>query len=192
MSLPHAPTLSISDGGQLPLVGLGMWKIPQPICATVVHQALKLGYRHLDCACDYGNESQVGDGLSAALGDGSVRREDVWVTSKLWNTYHKAEHVRPAVERTLADLKIDYLDLYHIHFPISLAFVPFEERYPPEWFFDPDAPNPAMKPVPVPIRETWQAMESLVDDGLVKRIGVCNFGVSLLRDLLSHCRIRPS
>ena len=72
-----------------------------------------------------------------------------------------------------------------MHFPIALEYVPFERRYPPGWFFDPDAPSPKMHPVPVPIAETWQAMEQLVDAGLVKYIGVCNFGTSLLRDLLS-------
>src|SRR6056297_104144 len=190
--MPSVDHLELPDGGKLPSVGLGMWKIPNVKCATVVHDAIKTGYRHLDCACDYGNEAEVGDGLAAAIADGVVTREDVWVTSKLWNTYHKAEHVRPALEKTLADLKLDYLDLYHVHFLISLAFVPFDRRYPPGWFYDPDAASPAMNPVPVPIRETWAAMEDLVDSGLVRRIGVCNFGTSLLRDLLSDCRIRPT
>jgi len=185
-------TISLTDGGQLPLVGLGMWKIPKPICPQVVRDALEMGYRHLDCACDYGNEPEVGQGIAQALAEGIVKREDIWVTSKLWNTYHRPEYVRPALERTLADLQLQQLDLYHVHFPISLAYVPFETRYPPEWFFDPDADQPAMKPDPVPIRETWAAMEELVEAGLVKRIGVCNFGTSLLRDLLSQCKIRPS
>lgn len=185
-------TISLADGGQIPSVGLGMWKIPKPKCPTVVREAIGMGYRHLDCACDYGNESEVGEGLASAIADGIVSRDDVWVTSKLWNTYHRPDHVRPAVERTLQDLRLEQLDLYHVHFPICLEFVPFEKRYPPEWFYDPDADQPSMKPVQVPIRETWAAMEELVDAGLVKRIGVCNFGVSLLRDLLSQCRIRPS
>lgn len=188
----QTPTISLADGGQIPTVGLGMWKIPKPKCPGVVHDALAMGYRHLDCACDYGNEPEVGEGLASAIKEGIVTRDDVWVTSKLWNTYHRPEHVRLAVERTLQDLQIEQLDLYHVHFPICLEFVPFEHRYPPEWFFDPDAPSPSMKTVEVPIRETWAAMEELVDAGLVKRIGVCNFGTSLLRDLLSQCRIRPS
>src|SRR5690606_24710813 len=135
------------------------------VAAEVVAHAARLGYRHFDCACDYGNEEEIGDGLVQAIEEG-VPREDLWVTSKLWNTYHRPEHVRPAIERSLADLKLDYLDLYLIHFPISLAYVPFEERYPPGWTFDPEAPQPAMKPDAVPIAETWAAMEELVTLGL--------------------------
>ncbi|QEG23763.1 aldo/keto reductase [Mariniblastus fucicola] len=177
---------------QMPLVGLGNWKIEKDVAADVVQKAIEIGYRHFDCACDYGNESEVGDGLHAAISNGSVQREDLWITSKLWNSYHAAEHVRPAIEKTLADLKQDYLDLYLIHFPIATKFVPFEERYPPEWFFDPDAAEPKLEPVNVPIRETWEAMEELKRSGLVKNIGVCNFGCSLIRDLLSYASIRPA
>src|SRR6056297_847449 len=189
--MPTETTLPIADGGRLPLVGLGLWKIANADCPRIVHDAIKIGYRHLDSACDYGNEPEAGEGLAAAIRDGLVTRDDVWVTSKLWNTYHRPEHVRPAVERTLKDLRLDELDLYHMHFPISLAFVPFEKRYPPGWFFDPDAESPAMKPDPVPYAETWGAMEALVDAGLVKRIGVCNLGTSQLRDLLAYARIPP-
>ena len=176
----------------MPVVGLGTWKIEKANCAQVVEQAIATGYRHLDCACDYGNEPEVGDGIQKALTSGSVSREELWVTSKLWNTYHAAEHVEPALQRTLADLKLDYLDLYLVHFPIATKFVPFEKRYPPEWFFDPDAAEPKLEPVDVPIRETWEAMEDLHRSGLVKNIGICNFGCSLIRDLLSYATIRPS
>lgn len=184
--------LTLKTGRKLPAVGLGFWKIPKPQTAQVVRDAIQAGYRHFDCACDYGNEAEVGQGLQQALQSGACRREDLWVTSKLWNTYHRREHVRPALERTLQDLRLDFLDLYLIHFPISLRYVPFEERYPPEWFYDPQAARPRMEPDPVPIAETWQAMEELVDAGLVRDIGVCNFGVSLLRDLLSSARIPPA
>ena len=184
--------LELADGTTIPSVGLGLWKIDRAQAADVTETALKLGYRHLDSACDYGNEVEAGEGIKRALDQGVCRRDELWVTSKLWNTYHAKEHVRPAVERTLADLKLDYLDLYLIHFPIAQRFVPFEERYPPEWFFDPNAPNPRIESSPVPISETWGAMEDLVESGLVKRIGVCNFGCSLLRDLLSYAKIRPS
>ncbi len=181
----------LSDHSRMPSVGLGTWKLESGP-ADLVHEALKLGYRQLDCACDYGNEPAVGDGLARTFRDGLVRRDDVWITSKLWNTYHDPKHVRPACERSLNDLKLEVLDLYLVHFPIALEFVPFELRYPPGWFHDPDARAPKMKPVRVPVAETWGAMEELVDAGLVKRIGVSNFGTSLLRDLLSYASIRPA
>jgi D-xylose reductase len=100
--------------------------------------------------------------------------------------------VRPACERTLRDLGLGHLDLYLVHFPIALAHVPPETRYPPGWFFDPDAPRPRMHPARVPLADTWRALEDLVHAGLVRHVGVCNYGVSLLRDLLAHARIRPA
>ena len=186
------PTLRLSTGDQLPAVGLGTWKLGRDRAAEVVGEAIELGYRHLDCACDYGNEREVGAGLRAAMAQGLCRRDELWITSKLWNTYHAAEHVRPACERSLRDLGLDYFDLYLIHFPIAQRFVPFQTRYPPEWRYDPAAQNPRMEPASVPISETWRAMEGLVGAGLVKNIGVCNFGVSLLRDLLSYAEIPPA
>lgn len=181
----------LSSGARLPSVGFGFWKVERDAAARVARQVIEVGYRHLDCACDYGNESQVGEGIQDALAAGLCTRDDLWITSKLWNTYHAAGHVRPACERSLRDLRLDVLDLYLIHFPIATRFVPFETRYPPEWFFDPHAVNPRIELVPVPIRETWQAMEELVDAGLVRHIGVCNFGTSQLRDLLASSRIQP-
>lgn len=185
-------TISLASGRQLPAVGMGFWKVGRDAAAEVTQQAIETGYRHLDCACDYGNEAEVGRGIAAALQSGTVTREQLWVTSKLWNTYHRPEHVRAACERSLRDLQLDYLDLYLIHFPIALKFVPFEDRYPPEWFFDPHADRPRLEPDAVPVHETWQAMEELVAAGLVKEIGVCNFGVSLLRDLLASAKIPPA
>lgn len=176
----------------IPAIGMGLWKIERSQASELVQQAIGMGYRHLDAACDYGNEAEVGDGIKQALAQGLCRREELWITSKLWNTYHRAEHVRPALEKSLLDLGLDYLDLYLIHFPIALEFVPFDKRYPPGWFYDPTESKPSMKPTAVPLLETWQAMEELVDRGLVKHIGVSNFGTSLIRDLLSYTRIRPS
>lgn len=185
-------SIQLAGGSRLPAVGLGLWKVPNDDAAGLVSEAIRLGYRHLDAACDYGNEAEVGDGIRAALAAGHSRRDDLWVTSKLWNTYHAAEHVRPALERSLADLKLDYLDLYLIHFPIAQAFVPFETRYPPGWFFDPADAAGGMRFAPVPLAETWRAMEDLHAAGLVKHIGVCNVGTAQLRDLLAGCRVRPA
>jgi D-xylose reductase len=184
--------VTLASGSKVPSVGLGLWKIDRSITAGVVQSSIDIGYRHFDAACDYGNEAEVGEGLAAAISSKKVRRDELWVTSKLWNTYHRGEHVRTAVTRTLSDLRLDYLDLYLVHFPISLAFVPFEHRYPPGWFHDPGAASPAMKSDLVPIRETWEAMQELVYQGLVREIGVSNFGTSLLRDLMSYAAIPPA
>ncbi|MGV3485920.1 MAG: aldo/keto reductase [Planctomycetaceae bacterium] len=191
MQEPSIASIRLSDGSELPRPGLGTWKIPGDLAPSVIENAVRLGYRHFDCACDYGNEPQVGAGLSSAIGAGLVRREELWITSKLWNTYHEPKHVRAACERSLRDLQLEVLDLYLVHFPISLAFVPFEHRYPPGWFYDPGATHPAMKPIQVPYSETWGAMEELVKAGLVRRIGVCNLNISMLREVLAYCSIRP-
>lgn len=177
---------------QIPKVGFGLWKISPKDCADAVYNAIKAGYRHLDSACDYGNEVQVGEGIQRAIKDGLCSREELWVTSKLWNSFHHPDHVAIGLQKSLDDLQLDYLDLYLIHFPIAQEFVPIETRYPPEWVFDPDAKQPAMKLAAVPLHETWQAMETLVDKGLVKQIGVCNYNTGLLHDLMSYARIKPS
>ncbi|GAC31644.1 aldo/keto reductase [Paraglaciecola polaris] len=173
-------------------VGFGLWKIPQDICADAVYEAIKAGYRHLDSACDYGNEVQVGQGIKRAIEEGLCSREDLWITSKLWNTYHAKEHVQQAIERSLTDLQLEYLDLYLIHFPIAQPFVAFDDRYPPEWITDPSAANPKMELAPVPLFETWQGMESLVEKGLTKEIGVCNYNTGLLNDLMAYAKIKPA
>ena len=185
-------TLSLNTGVKLPTTDLGLWKIPGADTSRVVKEAITMGYRHFDSACDYGNEAEAGEGIADAISDKLCQREDLWITSKLWNTYHRRDHVRPALERTLKDLRLDYLDLYLIHFPIAQKFVPFEKRYPPEWLFDPDAEHPEIQLDKVPIHETWSAMEELVKAGLVRNLGICNFGTALLQDLINCSQIQPS
>lgn len=96
----------------------------------VVYEAIKAGYRTIDCAACYGNEVEVGRGINRALSENIVKREDLWVTSKLWNTFHRKEYVKPAIERTLKDLGLDYLDLYLVHWPIPLKYVDPSVAYP--------------------------------------------------------------
>lgn len=186
------PFISLRDSQKLPAIGLGCWKLSNDGAAELVCKALGLGYRHIDAACDYGNEREVGAGIRQALAEGVCRREDLWITSKLWNTYHAKEHVRMAAERSLADLGIDFFDLYLVHFPIALKFVPFEERYPPGWLHDPSQLNPRMEPVPVPLRETWAGLEDLQRAGLTRSIGVSNMPIALLRELLATAEIPPA
>lgn len=184
--------IRLNTGNLMPAVGLGLWKIPRESTADLVFEAIARGYRHLDSACDYGNEFEAGRGIRKALERGLCSRGELWITSKLWNTYHRPEHVRPALERTLSDLGVDYLDLYLVHFPIALEYVPFDERYPPEWLRDPDADAPAMRPDRVPLADTWHAMESLLSAGLVRQIGVCNYNSGLLHDLLAYAETPPA
>ncbi|WP_406695954.1 aldo/keto reductase [Singulisphaera sp. Ch08] len=185
-------TTKLSSGDEMPLIGLGLWKIDRADAARAVREALRSGYRHLDSACDYGNEAEVGEGIRQAIEEGICRREELWVTSKLWNTYHAKEHVRPAVERSLRDLGLDHLDLYMIHFPIAMEYVPFEKQYPPGWISDHAHPERGMKLAKVPGHEVWEAMEELVQAGLVRNIGICNYNTALLRDLLCYAKIRPA
>ncbi len=176
----------------MPAIGLGLWKIEKSHTAQMVYDAIRIGYRHLDAACDYGNEAEAGIGIERALKDGICARQDLWVTSKLWNTYHRPEHVEPALRKSLSDLRLNYLDLYLVHFPIATQYVAPEVRYPPGWFYDDRATEPKMIPDNVPISHTWQAMEAMQQSGLVRNIGVCNFGCSLIRDLLSYAAVPPS
>lgn len=176
----------------MPPIGFGLWKIAREDTADTVVEAVRAGYRHFDSAADYANEAETGEGLARAMAEGLVKREELWVTSKLWNTFHAPEHVEEACRKSLADLQLDYLDLYLIHFPIALEYVPIEERYPPEWLHDPEAANPVMKPAKVPLHQTWMAMEALVEKGLVNRIGVCNYNSALIHDLMTYAKVPPA
>ncbi len=175
----------------MPPIGFGLWKIPREDTAATVVEAIRAGYRHFDSAADYGNEIETGQGIAQAISEGLVTRDELWITSKLWNTFHAPEHVEEACRKSLSDLGVGQLDLYLIHFPIALEYVPIETRYPPEWVHDPAA-NSGMKLAKVPLHATWAAMEALVDKGLVKQIGVCNYNTGLIHDLMSYARIAPA
>ncbi len=175
----------------MPPIGFGLWKIPREDTAATVVEAIRAGYRHFDSAADYGNEIETGQGIAQAISEGLVTRDELWITSKLWNTFHAPVHVEKACRKSLDDLGIEQLDLYLIHFPIALEYVPIETRYPPEWVHDPAA-NSGMKLAKVPLHATWAAMEALVDKRLVEQIGVCNYNTGLIHDLMSYARIAPA
>ncbi|KAL2710219.1 Xylose reductase [Kluyveromyces marxianus] len=186
------PTVTLNNGSKMPLVGLGCWKIPNEVCAEQVYEAIKLGYRLFDGAQDYANEKEVGQGINRAIKEGIVKREDLVVVSKLWNSFHHPDNVRTAVERTLNDLQLDYLDLFYIHFPLAFKFVPLDEKYPPGFYTGKDNfAKEIIEEEPVPILDTYRALEKLVDEGLIKSLGISNFSGALIQDLLRGVRIKP-
>ncbi|MBI4257166.1 aldo/keto reductase [Candidatus Uhrbacteria bacterium] len=175
--------LKLNTGAQMPLLGLGTWNAPKDRIRAAVEIALmEHGYSHIDCAHVYENESGVGE-VFAKVFDGGRRREDVFITSKLWNYDHAKSDVRVACEKSLHDLQVDYLDLYLMHFGVAS---------PHGQGIEPDDKDGVLIPAKVSVRETWEAMEELVRDGLVKAIGISNFTAPMLVDLLTYTQITPA
>lgn len=185
------PTITLKPTGQaMPLIGLGTWKVPNSSCTDIVYDAIKSGYRLIDCAQDYGNEKECGQGVRRAIDEGIIERKDIFITSKLWNTFHSKEHAVSFAKKSLSYWGLEYFDLFLIHFPIAQKYVDPSIRYPPSIVANEE--TDVVEFENVPLSETWSALESLVDSGLVKNIGVCNFNAGLLRDLLNYSRIKPA
>ncbi|KAL2797194.1 NADP-dependent oxidoreductase domain-containing protein [Aspergillus keveii] len=182
------PSIKLSSGYDMPLVGFGLWKVNNDTCADQVYEAIKAGYRLFDGACDYGNEVEAGQGVARAIKEGIVKREDLFIVSKLWNSFHDGDRVEPIARKQLADWGVDYFDLYIVHFPISLKYVDPSVRYPPSW----NSEAGKVELGNATIQETWTAMESLVDKSLARSIGISNFSAQLLMDLLRYARVRPA
>jgi len=175
-------------GQKMPLVGFGLWKVTKNRCADTVYDAIKAGYRLFDGAGDYGNEKEGGEGVRRALTEGIVKREELFITSKLWNTFHARHQAKEAAKMQLDHWGIEHFDLFLVHFPVALAYVDPAHRYPPEWWGD-DGKLVTLQSTP--FQETWGALEELVDEGLVKNIGASNVGGVLLVDILSYARFEP-
>ena len=173
--------LKFKNGDIMPALGLGTWKSSTGEVFKAVKTAIKIGYRHIDCAPVYGNEKEIGMAIAECISEGLITREELWVTSKLWNSSHRKEQVVPAIEKTLADLQVSYLDIYLVHWPIALKenvgfpakggdFYPINE---------------------IPLTETWQGMETVFNKKLARHIGVSNFGPVNLQHILDNAKVTP-
>ena len=165
----------------MPLLGLGTWKSDPGQVYGAVREAIRLGYRHLDCASIYGNEPEIGQAIRDAIAAGEVTREELWITSKLWCNSHGRENVEPALRRTLQDLGLGWLDLYLIHWPVPIR---------PGVAF-PESAEDLLPPHQLPLRDTWAGMEAALEAGLTRHIGVSNFSSRKLLELIASCRHRP-
>lgn len=174
-------TLKFANGDQWPQIGLGTWKSKPGDVGKAVIAAIELGYRHIDCAAIYMNETEIGEALKICFDKGIVKREELWITSKLWNNAHRKQEVLPALKKTLADLQLDYLDLYIIHWPVAIKNSVINATVPDEYI-------PLNE---VPISETWLGMEEDMKLGLTRHIGVSNFSQKKLADLLKNSTQKP-
>ncbi len=165
----------------IPTIGLGTWKLPPVDSFNVVLDAVRLGYRHIDCSSTYGNEKEIGRALQRLLAEGTIKRDELWITSKLPNTAHDPESVPQAIEKSLHDLQLDYLDAYLMHWPVAMR--------PGVWI--PRKAEHLISLQELPLEATWSAMEKLVDDGRVMHLGVSNFSVFKLANLVESMRIPP-
>ena len=177
--------ISLNHGaGRMPALGFGTLIPDAAVTITATRDALEAGFRHFDCAERYGNEREAGRALQAGLAAGGIAREDIFVTTKLWNSNHRPERVEPAFEASLDRLGLKYLDLYLIHTPF--AFQPGDEQDPR------DQNGNVLYDHDVTLLETWKAMESLVDHGKCRAIGLSDISLNGLKPIYESARIKPA
>ncbi|XP_059654986.1 NADP-dependent D-sorbitol-6-phosphate dehydrogenase-like [Cornus florida] len=177
--------ITLNSGFKMPLVGLGVWRMDGKDVKNLLINAIKIGYRHFDCAAEYKNEAEVGEALAEAFQTGLVKREDLFITSKLWNSDHG--HVLEACKDSMKKLRLDYLDLYLVHFPIATRHTGVGSCGSVkgvDGVLDIDTT--------ISLETTWQAMEELVSKGLVRSIGISNFDIFLTRDCLAYSKVKPA
>ncbi|MGL1887389.1 MAG: aldo/keto reductase [Reichenbachiella sp.] len=171
---------NLHNGDQFPALGLGTWKSEKGEVYNAIREAITLGYRHFDCALIYGNELEIGQAFQDAIQAGEVTRKELWITSKLWNTHHRQADVVKAIETTLGDLGLDYLDLYLIHWPIAqkidIAF--------------PTQGEDLISLKEISLEETWSGMEDCFNKGLAKHIGTANFSRKKLAQVNKTAQVK--
>lgn len=181
MTNSYTPFLTFQNQDKMPSMGLGTWKSGPGEVYKAVREAIRIGYRHFDCAARYENEEEIGTALADAVAAGEVSRADLWITTKLWNNAHQEKAVLPAIRESLAKLQLDYLDLYLMHWPVALK---------PEIIF-PANGSEFLSLEEVPLMETWRALEAVHDAGLCRHLGVSNFSIKKLKALQAGARIAP-
>ncbi|WP_223487110.1 aldo/keto reductase [Pseudomonas sp. A-RE-19] len=174
----------IHGAGEMPAVGFGTLFRDLSVTMQAVKEALGAGFRHFDCAERYRNEEEVGVAIREVLEAGKIRREDVFITTKLWNTNHRPERVRPAFEASCRRLQVDYIDCYLIHTPF--AFQPGDNQDPR------DEQGQVIYDSGVTLMETWRALERLVDEGRCKSIGLSDITLETLKEIVAVARIKPA
>ena len=173
--------LQFSNGDKMPAIGLGTWKANGNDVKTAVRDAVKIGFRHIDTAMIYQNEVEIGEALAEIFAEGKIKREDMFITSKLWNDAHQKNDVLLAIKDSLQRLQLDYLDLYLIHWPVAIK---------PDVGF-PSKPSDFISLEDCPIIETWKQMFKAKQNGYTRHIGVSNFSVKKLKDLISKTNSKP-
>ncbi len=173
--------LQFSNNDKIPMLGLGTWKSAKGEIYQTVRKAIEIGYRHFDCALIYGNEHEIGQAISDAINNREVTRNELWITSKLWNNRHKIVDIQPTIEITLDSLKLEYLDLYLIHWPVALIN---SVNYPKDGSEMIDLKH-------IPLAETWQGMIALKESNLTKHIGVSNFSIKKINELINETGVCP-